>query len=110
LQFIFPLSFFTKDGGFQAHLRVHYAKMRNFRPMYGSKENQVAIHKSTHQVVARISDSQPHIIYNYLTGETFYKTVRQLFQQSAKEGRRMNWAQLGLPVIPVQGFESVGLV
>jgi hypothetical protein len=92
LQLLYPFSIITKDGGFQAHLKLHYAKVRNFIPMYGCKQNQGAVHKSTNQVVACSSIYQPYVIYNHLMWETFVNTARQIFMQSFKEGGKIKWA------------------
>jgi hypothetical protein len=53
---IYPFLCISIDGGFQARLKVQYGKVRKFRPIYGCKENQGAIHKYINQVVAQSSD------------------------------------------------------
>jgi hypothetical protein len=39
--------YFTLDGGFQAFLRVRFEEVKQVRPLYGCKQNQGAIHKTT---------------------------------------------------------------
>jgi hypothetical protein len=67
--------------------------------LYGCKQNQGAIHKTTNLVILRSSVSQPYTTYDNLIREMYYKRVRQLSLRSAKEGGGMLWGQLGLSII-----------